>query len=231
VSAIWIGFESKHVRTRNKQVQTGLKIVTAAGVSTFIGEGPGGPESAGGATSDTVFDGIGIDTSFFFFVGADKNAGSAGSAGFASPSISLIFLGSTAAAVAEVNVIAGAATDAVTGSSVGFEKSENIILNTDGVFGAVFASLSVLFTALSLTVAAVAAAGVGLLAGSATDAVASELVRTEMFLDDAILDTGGVGGTNYSSHLVLFVFSDVVTGALVGFGMSSDGVFLSEASK
>jgi hypothetical protein len=43
--------------------------------------------------------------------------------------------------------------------------------------------------------------------------------------------------------LILFVFSDMkiaaatgaladeVTGALVGFGMSSDGVFLSEASK
>jgi hypothetical protein len=218
----------EQVQTRNKQVQTGLTIVTAAGVGAFIGEGAG---STGGTASDTVFDGIGIDTSFFFFVGADKDAGSARSAGFASPSISLIFLGSTAAAVADVDVIAGAATDAVTGASIEFEKSDDAVLNTDDVFGAIFVSLSVSFTALGSTVAAAAAAGVGILAGSATDAVASESVRTEMFLDDAVSDTGGVKGANSSSHLVSFVFSDAVTGTLVGFGLSSDGVFLSEASK
>jgi hypothetical protein len=34
---------------------------------------------AGGATSNTVFEGIGIDTFFLFFIGADKDAGIAGS--------------------------------------------------------------------------------------------------------------------------------------------------------
>jgi hypothetical protein len=63
-------------------VTTGVCVT--AGVGVFIGEGAGG---AGSAASDTVFDGIGIDTSFFFFVGADKDAGSTRSNGSASPSI------------------------------------------------------------------------------------------------------------------------------------------------
>jgi hypothetical protein len=50
--------------------------------------------------------------------------------------------------------------------------------------------LGFLFTALGLAVAA--AAGVGILAGSATDAVVSKSVRTKMFLDGADLGTDGV---------------------------------------
>jgi hypothetical protein len=86
-------------------------------------------------------------------------------------------------------------------------------------------------------------AGICILAGSATNAMVSKSVRNEMFLDGAYLGTDGVVGTNSSSHLVTFVFSDTtivaatcstadsVTGALVRFEKFSDGVFLSEASK
>jgi hypothetical protein len=44
------------------------------------------------------------------------------------------------------------------------------------------------------------------------------LIGVEMSLDDAILDTGDVGGTNYFTHLVMFVFSGgiVPTGHLTG---------------
>jgi hypothetical protein len=154
-------------------------------------------------------------------------------ANFASLSVSFVSLDWTAGTAAAAVAVA----DAVACASVEFEKSDDTVLNTNGIFGAVFASLSASFTALGSTVAATvapaaaAAAVVGVLAGSATDVVASESVRTEMFLDDAVSDTGGVGGTNSFSHLVLFVFSDAVTGALVVAGMFLDSAFSSEASR
>jgi hypothetical protein len=130
-------------------------------------------------------------------------------------------------------VSAGNVTDMVTGASR-FGMSDDAVFDTGGVISTDFSSLSVSFAASSLTVsvAAAAAAGIGVLAGSATDAVVSKLVRTEMFLDGANSSTGGVGGAG-PLLLVSFVFSLAVevTGALVVFGMSSDGIFLSEASK
>jgi hypothetical protein len=72
--------------------------------------------------------------------------------------------------------------------------------------------------------------------GAAVDVVTGASVGTEMFLDDAALDTGGVGGANSSSNLVSFVFSDTtiaaatgaaadpVTGALVGFEKSDGAI-------
>jgi hypothetical protein len=88
----------------------------------------------------------------------------------------------------------------------------------------------------------VTVAGVGMPVGEATDAVTGASVRFEKS-DGAIPYTGGVVGTGFTSLSISFVFSDTeiaaatgaladeVTGALVGFGMTSDGVFFSEASK
>jgi hypothetical protein len=95
-------------------------------------------------------------------------------ANFTSLLISFVFLNTTVAAAVDL----AASVNSVTGALVGVEKSDDTIFYTDGVFGAVFASLSVLFSALGSTVVAAAAAGVGALAGSATAAVASKLVRT-----------------------------------------------------
>jgi hypothetical protein len=111
------GSEVEAEMTSEVPSQMSLGVVSSSGVvgvtadvGAFNGEGAGAAGSAGsarvagntggagGAASDTVFDGIGIDTFFFFFVGADKDAGSTGSAGFASPFISLISLDSTAGA-------------------------------------------------------------------------------------------------------------------------------------
>jgi hypothetical protein len=83
--------------------------------------------------------------------------------------------------------------------------SDDAVSYTGGVVGAGFFSLSISFTALSLTVVAVAVAGVGVLAGSATGAVASKLVRTEIIWGKTDSGTGGVG----SLLLVSFVFPDM----------------------
>jgi hypothetical protein len=80
------------------------------------------------------------------------------------------------------------ATDAETGTS----WSECKILGTN------FSSLSILLAALGSTVAA----RVGVLAGSATDAVAGKLVITEMFLDGADSGPGGVAGVGSFELLV-----------------------------
>jgi hypothetical protein len=78
--------------------------------------------------------------------------------------------------------------------------SDDAVFDTGGILGANFSSLSILFTALGSRVAA--AAGVSVLAGSATNAVAGKLVKTEMFLDGANFGTGGVGGASYFALLV-----------------------------
>jgi hypothetical protein len=104
-------------------------VIEGDGVSTV--ERTGNAKNANGAASDkggtrtgentfssgctdvgvtagvAILDGIGIDTFSFFFVGADKDAGCAGSAGFASPPISLVSLGLTARATTAADTVAG----------------------------------------------------------------------------------------------------------------------------
>jgi hypothetical protein len=152
------------------------------------------------------------------------DTGDVGGANFSSHLVTFVLSGGV--------VPAGDATDMVTGASR-FGMSDDAVFDTSGVISADFFSLSVLFAASGLVVLAAAAAGVGVLAGSATDAVVSKLVKTEMFLDSADSDTGGVGDAG-SLLLVLFVFPDMkvaaatcstadsVTGALVRFE-KSDG--------
>jgi hypothetical protein len=100
---------------------------------------------------------------------------------------------------AGIGVPAGEATYAVTGAS-GFRMSDDAVFNTGGILSVVFTSLSVLFPVSGSTVAD--AAGVDILAGASSDAVADELVGTEMFSDGADSGTGGIGDTDSFSLLV-----------------------------
>jgi hypothetical protein len=145
--------------------------------------------------------------------------------------ILFVFLDTMVAAVA-----ADASADEVTGALVGFEKFlVDAISYTGSVVGAGFTSLSVSFIYLYWT--AGTAAATDAVAGAVADAMAVVLVGTKMSSDGVVLDTGGVIGANFTSLLVSFVFSggivpasDAVTGALVAGVVSSDGIFLSEAS-
>jgi hypothetical protein len=116
-------------------------------------------------------------------------------------------------------VAAGASADSVTGALVGFEKSSDAGLYTDGF---VFTSLSISFTALGLRVAAAVGAAAGAATGTVADAVSGASVVAGKSVD-----------ADFTSLLVLCVFSDTtvtavaadaVAGALGGIGMSDDAV-------
>jgi hypothetical protein len=162
-------------------------------------------------------------------------------AGFTSLLISFVF--------SDGVVPAGDATDTVTGASR-FGKSDDAVFDTGGVIGADSSSLSVSFAASGSTVSAVAvaAAGVSILVGSATDAVVSKSVRTEMFLDGADLGPDGVVGAGFfysgvddntgaspfsidsagsatldAASVCIGTTAGTIADALVVVGMSSDG--------
>jgi hypothetical protein len=87
-------------------------------------------------------------------------------------------------------------------------SSDGVVLDTGDVIGANFTSLSVLFSALGLTVAAVA--------GAAANAVTGALVDGELSSDGAVLDTGDVIGANFTSLSVSFGDSDLTIAAAAG---------------
>jgi hypothetical protein len=140
-------------------VQTGLTIVTAAGVGviTDVSVTIGVYITAGvNITADVgVITGVDITADVGIIAGVDVTAG--------------------VGVITDVGIITDVGTDAVTGAS-GFGMSDGAFSYTGGVVGAGFSSLSVSFTALGSTVAA--AASIGILASSATDAVVSKSVRT-----------------------------------------------------
>jgi hypothetical protein len=92
---------------------------------------------------------------------------------------------------------AGVVTDEVAGTEM---FSGGAVSFIEGAIGADFTSLSVSFISLDWT-AGIAAAAVAV-AGAVADAAVGMLVGPEMFLNDAVLDTGDVRGANSLSHLV-----------------------------
>jgi hypothetical protein len=136
--------------------------------------------------------------------------------------LSVLFISSdwTAGTAAAADAVAGAVADATVGMSVGTEMSSgDVVLDTGGIIGADFTSLSISFAALGSAVATTEGASV--LAGMS---------------DGTVSNTGGVVGANFSS---LFVFLNTtvaaavdsaaaensVTGALVGVEKSDNAIF------
>jgi hypothetical protein len=178
------------------------------GADVDAGVSVGAEISSGGAVLVTG----GVLGANFFSSGVDGNSG-------ASPFSIDSFGGATLdAAFVCVGTAAGTTADEVAGASR-FGMSDDAVFDTGSIISANFSSLSVLFAASGLTVSAAAAVGVGVLAGSATDAVVSKSVRTEMFLDGADSGTDGVvsaGFTVAAAGAVASAVADATVGMLVG---------------
>jgi hypothetical protein len=200
---------------------TGVDVTAGVGVTTDVGnlDRIGIDNSFSGCTGVDITAGVGepVDTFFFFSVGADKDTGSTGSFAL------LVSFGVTT----DVSVIVDVGVTAGVGASNGSRPSISAC-----VIPIIAINLSNWEPKKSEDV--YVTTGVGITAG------VSVVVEKSV---DAVSDTGGIFGADFFSLLVSFVFSDMkisaaagaaadsVTGALVRFGMSSDGVFFSEASK